>query len=114
MLLQRGGKDNDVTEVKEQGLSLLQTKHPLHVPLEGAWGIAQPIGHSIELQKAKRSAKGCFGFVLFRHPDLVVTTGQIDCRKPASPRECIQALLDAWQRKCILSGLAIEKVAIYT
>ncbi|CAB1459945.1 unnamed protein product [Pleuronectes platessa] len=63
-----------------------------------------PVTPEAEAPRCAKAASRCFSL-----RNLIVTAGQIDGGKPASPRECIQALLDARQRECILSSLAVKK-----
>lgn len=88
MLLNRGGEDHNVIEVKEQRLTLLIIKQSLHQPLECAWGVTKTERHAIPFKEAKWGTEGGFGPISDR--DLIVPTGQVKSGKPLGAGQSIQ------------------------
>lgn len=112
MLLSRGRIDDNIVQVEGQGFTLLVTKHPLHQSLECARGITQTKGHGIKFEQDKGHTEVDFKLVFLCDRNLVVTTGQINKRKPLSPSECLQTLLNGRKRKTLLASLTIKEAVV--
>ena len=109
------GKDEDVIHVDQEPSFIdFIFEDVVHHVLEGRWRVAKAEEYDCGFEKSFIHFEGCFPFVSFFDPDIIVPPSKVKLCVVLGTFELVEEVTNTWEWVCILDCPIVQSLVVLT
>jgi len=107
------GKDEDLIHIDQEPSFIdFVLADVVHHVLGGRWQVAKAKKHDYGFKKPFIRFEGCFPFISFFHPDIIVSPSKVELCVVLGTFELVKEVANSWEQVCIFDCPIIQSSVI--